>query len=149
MPKRIKFFFLLISNLIFCSCGTSPQNLSLNGFAFAILSPNISLVDFGTNVINTPKIVTVSIQNVGNHKASSMQGSFAIDAFKFTGDNYPGLNGTCQNFLSPGEACILEIKFEASYESSFQDFIRLDFFDGSQLSYTISPIVKGKTVITF
>lgn len=98
--------------------GIGPTSVSKSVTGFfgtpAVLEADISFVDFGNVQVTTTKKMIITLKNIGLLPATDIYGeTLTTDGeagtFNFTGDNYPGLNGTCTTVINPGQSCTIEI----------------------------------------
>ncbi len=108
----------------------SRIRLDGRGIAQAILNFSTpDMYNFGT--INSGEDIShlFTITNAGSVQATELSGRFTSN-FKFTGDLYPGTNGTCGATLNAGASCYLDVTFYPTNGQSYQGYLYIDYNDG-------------------
>ena len=85
--------------------------VNVNGRAF--LESSTEQVDFGTVTVGESKIITVTLTNNGTSSANDLQQGLPlmVAPFRFSGNAYPGLGGSCGGKLEEEESCTLNLEY--------------------------------------
>lgn len=65
--------------------------------------------------------------------------------FKYSGDAYPGINGTCTNTLASLEECLLEIEFSPLEDKEYTEYLEI-LFNTNSYETVDKILLKGKGV---
>ncbi|MFY7992964.1 MAG: choice-of-anchor D domain-containing protein [Bacteriovoracaceae bacterium] len=117
---------LILVLFIIASCQPKVAEVS-SPYGKLIISNS---VDFGFISTNLTQIKLIEIQNAGGGIISDL--TFAIEdesIFKFTGDEYPGLTGSCSSVLAPGAKCVLELQMQNSTSGTWKDNLSYSYYD--------------------
>ncbi len=64
----------------------------------------------------------------------------SAQAASFIGGSYPGIGGTCDKILTPGETCILAIQLYSNDPVHYTDHFRVDYLDGIDQAIFVGSI---------
>jgi hypothetical protein len=109
---------------------------------------NPSDADFGFVAENTKWKKFLYIVNTGNMVASQMNvQSNLSSSFRFSGDRYPGENGTCGKQLLPHQLCKIEIEVSAPKTSTaVRGHLKLAYFDTMERAFMLALSVQKHDV---
>jgi hypothetical protein len=127
-----KFISLTASILLLVGCGSSSnlkQYTTPTSLAVLLITGS-GTYSFGGLNVGTSTQTGFTVVNTGQASATSLTASLTISAFTFQGD-YPGTGGTCTATLAAGASCTIVVTFAPLYVSTFQDFVTLNYNNGS------------------
>lgn len=104
--------------------------------------------NFGRLAKGTTEERTVTIQNIGNFSATSMDDALApANPFYFRGFAYPGTGGSCGSVLSAGASCTVVLQYSPTGTgtalNSHTDTVEIDYSDGTNVQ-TLEVTLEGE-----
>lgn len=78
-------------------------------------APQLEIIgdDLGTVIINTAKVAEIVIKNDSLQNVSDLGVERLEYPFAFSGGAFPGLTGTCGNYLRSGESCSIAVEISS------------------------------------
>lgn len=138
-----------IFSLAKCGSNSNPNNVAnQQGPAQALLFvSNGPVYDFGMLSVGQSIDQTFTVDNVGAAAATSINGTFAVSAFAYSGGSFPGTGGTCGSELAAQTTCTVVVTYAPTYYAgTFSDTFRITYQSSSGVNaVTASPIVQGET----
>ncbi len=132
--------------LTFCGENSDPPGLQpFSGETASVHFFAGTYYDFGYRPLGETHTRGFDVTNTGRHEASELKGVFYISALSYDG-GYPGKGGTCGSTLPAGETCTLVVTFKPIYMGSFQEQLKLDYFDGYGRRTSEGPVLRGTSI---
>lgn len=145
--KKFGFFIVPLLSTLGVSCSSSNFNPQSGSGPAAVLNiPAVQNYNFGSQLLDSNTTSVFTLTNSGQATASSIQGGFTTSAFVFTGGQFPGTGATCGDSLAVGASCTISVTFNPQYYQSFQDSVRISYYDGTQTQTTQNPILSGQGI---
>ena len=134
MKHLILTFFYLVSLPVFAQ-GTRPEGrLIIEANAkHSETSGEMNLVyRFAPTAIGQETQATVLIYNPTDVPLTSMVGTILNAHFRFVGNAYPGVGGTCAKTLEPRSTCTVKLRFSPQSEGLKRGLVRINYWEGGQ-----------------
>jgi len=110
---------------------TASLPLSAELYRPASLTFTPAAAEFGVRDRTTlPSTLDVTVRNDGTLAATNLGATLSGDAFGFTGNGYPGANGTCGPTLEGGATCTIELAFRARPKGKYAANVVFAYDDG-------------------
>jgi uncharacterized delta-60 repeat protein len=144
------FIFVLLFFIASCSkskvVSSDPIGpIDLSYESYLIASSEDSL-DFGVvDVGFKSNAIKIRLTNLGALNAEITNLTINHSSFKYTGDVYPGLNGSCSNIINSSTSCNLEIEFIPDSINVYNFEYTLNYIDAIR-SKQISVVLSGEGV---
>ncbi|MCB9025374.1 MAG: choice-of-anchor D domain-containing protein [Bdellovibrionaceae bacterium] len=87
--------------------------------------------DFGVNALGSVAEYTFTVQNTGDVSATAIVDTAALAApFAYKGGSYPGIGGTCSNFINSLATCTIVLTYSPVTSGNHSDSVVISYFDG-------------------
>lgn len=150
ISKELKIYYdyedsYLSSVLVIKGTGFSvkPNN------AYLTITPETSF-DFGELLLGEVSVpLLFYIKNVGYDSAfidEYLNNSSFTGSFNYTNQSYPGVNGTCGNYLKVNEICTVELEFTPNKKGLIIDNLNIFYNDNTELKKA-SIVIVGSGLI--
>lgn len=141
----LSYLSALTGLLLLIGCGAATTSPDLQSGAIALLSiSDAPFYSFGNVDVGTVASKVFTVENVGDYRATEMQGSIYLSAFGFQGGAYPGAGGNCSDELLPHESCTIAVTFAPYIAEYFETTLGLFYFNGASYQTTASPSIRGQ-----
>ncbi len=138
----LKLLGMIIFPLLLTAC-QKHEAVKIQGNVIANIVASKTHIDFEEKLLAFKYTQTLTLTNDGsNFTATEMTGSVfeSSGPFNYTGDIWPGVNGTCGTTLSAGESCTLEIEFFPESEQNSNDALGISYSNGLELTSLSIPL---------
>ena len=104
-------------------------------------------VDFGTHPVSARVNLTLTMTNIGNGPAGSINAAGLAAPYTFLGGSFPGTGGTCDADLEVGENCTMVLEFFPSTAGYFTDNLIISYNNGGS-TVSINQGIAGTASAT-
>jgi len=109
---------------------------------------NIDSNNFGKVMLAYSSYRTIHLKNIGEKIATFTANAFNNSFFSYTGNAFPGLNGTCNLILEPEATCTIELKYTPMDIELNETILSINYFDAERnTTFEIPLYGEGKGII--
>ncbi len=119
-----------------------PATFTIVDNDFAVLSMNPSTLSFGSQALNFPQLLPVTVTNSGQASATLFQLVSGLNAPFYFAGGYPGEGGTCGSTLAAGQTCTLVFGFNPTGLVSSSNTLSFSYFN-NLASSSVSLTIQG------
>lgn len=128
-------------------CGKPTSEIQSSGTpadAAVITTTPSPIFNYDPQVVGSSARALFTVTNTGKKTATEIQGAFYLSiTFSYEG-GYPGMAGTCDDTLAPGESCEVEVTFSPQYVGDFEQSLAITYDNGYTTTVTNYPLLRGR-----
>ncbi len=143
MKHLILTFFYLVSTPVFAQSTRPEGSLVIEANAkHSETSGEINLVyKFHPTAVGQETQAPLVIYNPTDVPLTSMVGTILNAHFRFVGNAYPGLGGTCAKTLEPRSTCTVMMRFSPQSEGLKRGLVRVNYWESGQPKTSYRPLI--------
>lgn len=133
---------LLLTLLVSCTPTPVDEQLTVeDGTNAKLVLTSTTSANLGVMAVGSTTPLLVKVTNFGALDATNLNVQIVGNSnMSFTGDAYPGINGTCTDTILSGDVCFIEVFVFSNFAASLNEKLVLNFKDGIDTTSESYPV---------